>query len=81
MVTSERRTGFAIGLDTAMIVQKVANVKEAKTLARGCVVGDQHGGLTFTDAVAAALEARSIAGWQEIQTGSGETWTIILLNR
>lgn len=77
---SERRTGFALGLDTAAIIQTVANAKEAKALPRGSVVGDQHGGLTFTDAVAAALEARSTSGWQEVHS-AGETWTIILLNR
>jgi hypothetical protein len=56
-------------------------VKEAKCLPAGSIVGDLHGGLTFTDAVAAALETRSFGGWQEVRAPSGETWTIILLNR
>jgi crotonobetainyl-CoA:carnitine CoA-transferase CaiB-like acyl-CoA transferase len=75
------RPAFALGVDTASIVTKVASIKEARALPLGTLVGDMHGGLTFTDAVAAALEARSYRGWQEMQTPSGETWTIILLNR
>ncbi len=78
---SAKRVGFAIALDSAAIVQKVGSVREAATLPRGAVVGDRHGGLTFTDAVAAALESRSHGGWQEIETPSGETWTVIVLNR
>jgi hypothetical protein len=72
---------FALGVDTSAIIRKVASPKEARALPLGSVVGDLHGGLTFTDAVAAALEVRSYGGWQEIQTPSGETWTIIALNR
>ena len=73
--------GAAMGLDTASIVQKIAGVKEARALPQGAVVGDLHGGLTFTDAVAAVLESRSTGGWREVQTSSGETWTLIILNR
>lgn len=72
---------FALGIDTGSIVTKVASVKEARTLPPGTIVGDLHGGLTFTDAVAAALESRSAGGWQEMQIPSGEIWTIIILNR
>ncbi len=75
------RPAFALGLDTTSIVQKIASAKEARALPRGSVVGDLHGGLTFTDAVAAALESRSLSGWQEIRTSSGETWTVIVVNR
>ncbi len=45
------------------------------------MVGDLHGGLTFSDSVAAALEARSAGGWHEIHTPANETWTIIILDR
>jgi hypothetical protein len=79
--SSVGQPGFALGVDTAKVVQKVGSVREARRLPAGSIVGDLHGGLTFTDAVAAALESRSFGGWQEVQTSSGETWTIILLNR
>jgi hypothetical protein len=72
---------FAMFADTSHIVQCVRNVQEARALPRGSVIGDVHGGLTFTDAVAAVLEARSAGGWQEVQTPRGETWTIIVLSR
>jgi hypothetical protein len=71
----------ALGIDTSCVVNKISSVKEARALPPGTVVGDLHGGLTFTDAVAAALENRSNSGWQELQTRSGEIWTIIILNR
>lgn len=72
---------FALGVDTSAIVTKVQSVKEARALPKGAVVGDLHGGLTFTDAVAAALETRSTSGWQEMRSISGETWTVIVLTR
>ncbi len=75
------RGAFALRVDLSDIIQKVSSVKEARALPGGTVIGDLHGGLTFTDAVAAALESRSVAGWQEFRTASGETWTIIVLNR
>jgi len=68
-------------VDTTCIVRQLASVKEARALPAGTIVGDLHGGLTFTDAVAAALEARSAAGWQEMRIPSGEIWTIIVLNQ
>jgi len=68
-------------LDTSAIITKVSSVREARALPAGSVVGDPHGGLTFTDAVAGALESRSTSGWQETQAPSGEIWTIIVLNR
>jgi crotonobetainyl-CoA:carnitine CoA-transferase CaiB-like acyl-CoA transferase len=73
--------GFALAVDTASIITKLSSVKEARMLPPGSIVGDLHGGLTFTDAVAAALESRSGGGWQEMQTPDGEIWTIIILNR
>jgi len=75
------RSAAALSIDTTCIVQKLDSVKEARALPQGAVIGDQHGGLTFTDAVAAALEARSLGGWQELRVPSGEVWTIIVLNR
>jgi hypothetical protein len=73
--------GLALALDTSSIVTKLTSVKEARSLPPGSIVGDLHGGLTFTDAVAATLESRSSGGWREIQAPSGEIWTIIILNR
>ena len=80
-VDSGNRAAFALGLDTASIVTRIASVKEARALPGGAIIGDLHGGLTFTDAVAAALETRSAGGWQEIQTPDGKVWTVIVLNR
>jgi hypothetical protein len=75
------QTHNATVLDISAIVAKVANVREARALPAGSVVGDRHGGLSFTDAVAAALESRSISGWQETPGPTGEIWTVIVLNR
>ena len=72
---------FALGLDLQNIITKVTSPKEARALPSGAVVGDIHGGVTFTDQVAAVLEQRSLGGWQELHTSSGETWTLIILNR
>jgi hypothetical protein len=74
-------SAFALSVEATSIIQKVCNVKEARALPRGSVIGDLHGGLTFTDAVANALEGRSAGGWQEWRSTEGETWTIIVLNR
>ena len=68
-------------LNTSAIITKLADVKEARALPRGSLVGDLHGGLTFTDAVAAALELRSSGGWHEVQTPDSQMWTIIALDR
>ena len=78
---SESRAALALGVDTGSLITKIASVKEARALPRGTLIGDLHGGLTFTDAVAAVLETRSLGGWQEIHTSSGETWTVIKLDR
>jgi len=80
-ISASETHATALGVDTASIIQKVASVKEARALPPGSIVGDLHGGLTFTDAVAAALESRSTGGWQELQTPAGETWTVIIVNR
>ena len=79
--TAAGGSALALGVDTSRIIQTVTSIKEARALPAGTVVGDRHGGLTFTDAVAAALEARSVGGWQELQNGVEEVWTVILLNR
>jgi hypothetical protein len=68
-------------LDTSAIIATVSNVREARALPAGSVVGDRHGGLTFSDAVAAILETRSTSGWQETSGPEGEVWTIIVVNR
>lgn len=78
---SENRPAFGIAIDTSSIVTMLHGVKEARALPPGAIVGDLHGGLTFTDAVAAALEGRSSGGWQEFQAPTGEIWTIIIVNR
>ncbi|HTS30299.1 MAG TPA: hypothetical protein VMH81_30715 [Bryobacteraceae bacterium] len=70
-----------LGIDTTHIITELASVKEARALPCGSVVGDLQGGLTFTDAVAAALEARSLNGWREVHTSACDTWTIIVVDR
>jgi hypothetical protein len=81
--TSEtgNRPAFGIAIDTSCIVTQLGSVREARALPPGSIIGDLHGGLTFTDAVAAALEGRSSSGWQELQVPSGQIWTIIIINR
>jgi len=81
MNSSEGPAAAALSVDTSRILQEVGSVTEARALPCGTVIGDRHGGLTFTDVVAAALEARSGGGWQEFRAADGETWTIIVLNR
>ncbi len=78
---TENRSASSRALDFSGVVTSIASVKEARSLPCGSIVGDQHGGLTFSDSIAAALEARSVGGWREIQTPSNETWTIIILDR
>jgi len=70
----------AVAIDTSTIINKIASVTEARALPCGSLVGDLHGGLTFSDATAAALEARSRCGWKEMHTPTGETWTVIVLD-
>ena len=72
---------FGLAIDVETIVTQLKSVKEARGLPPGAIVGDLHGGLTFTDAVAATLESRSTGGWREIQVSTGEIWTVIILNR
>ena len=73
---------FRVGVEMANIVSRVSSPAEARDLPRGAVVGDLHGGLTFNDTVAVALESRSRFGWQEIELSpGGERWTVIVLDR
>jgi hypothetical protein len=76
-----RQPAFTLGNDMSSVITEVVSVEAARALPQGAVVGDPHGGLTFNDAVAAALEARSLRGWQEIEVSPGTYWTIIVLNR
>jgi hypothetical protein len=76
-----RQPAFTLGKDTSSVITMLTSVEAARALPVGSVVGDQHGGLTFNDAVASALEARSLGGWQEVEVAPGTFWTIILLNR
>ena len=76
-----RKPAFTLGLNMSNVIKTVASVEEARSLPQGTVVGDPHGGLTFSDIVASALEARSLGGWQEIEVSPGDRWTIIVLNR
>jgi hypothetical protein len=78
---SGARAGLAVSIDISSIIQAIASIKVARALPVGSVIGDRHGGLTFTDAIAAALESRSLGGWQELRAQDGEMWTIIVLNR
>lgn len=78
--TGEERPACGLAVDTSIIVTRIESVSEARALPEGSVVGDLHGGLTFTDAIAAALESRSHGGWQEVQTSEGEVWTVIVVN-
>jgi hypothetical protein len=78
---ASRRQGMALAIDPESIVTTLRTVKEARDLPIGAIVGDLHGGLTFTDSVAAVLEERSNGGWREIQVATGEIWTVIIVNR
>lgn len=71
------------GFDIRHVVTRVHSTDEAKALPRGAVVGDLHGGVTFSDAVANVLEQRSHTGWLQMQASGlhGTHWTVIVLNR
>jgi hypothetical protein len=69
-------------IDDSVIVTRVQNIAEARALPAGTVVGDMHGGVTFSDVVARELERRSHCGWCDASGGSSDKrWTIIVLNR
>jgi hypothetical protein len=80
MTPTGSNAGLARVLDTGCIITSLKSAREAKALPSGAVVGDTHGGLTFTDAISAVLEARSLGGWQEVEAVPGQLWTIIVLS-
>ena len=69
--------------DALGVVTRVHSAAEAMALPRGAVVGDLHGGVTFSDAVANVLEQRSHTGWLQMTAcgWQGNNWTVIVLNR
>jgi hypothetical protein len=69
--------GAAAAID---IITVVASPADARALPRGVVVGDSHGGVTFSDAVAEILESRSACGWREVHINQ-TSWTVIQVNR
>jgi hypothetical protein len=76
-----RQQALPLRQDMPNVITVVRSVEAARSLPSGSVVGDVHGGLTFSDAVASALEARSHGGWHEMEFSPGAIWTIIVLNR
>ena len=62
------------------IIRIVSTPAEARALPPGAVVGDLHGGVTFSDAIAEILERRSVHGWREVAIEQA-SWTVIHLNR
>jgi len=78
--TSGNLPNAGLAVDLSQVVSELASVKAAWDLPVGSIVGDLHGGLTFTDAIAAALESRSSTGWREVRTSECETWTVIFLD-
>jgi hypothetical protein len=68
-------------IDLSSVVTKVKTPAEARALPVGSVVGDAHGGVTFSDAVAVELEKRSREGWCEAMGRDNTPWTVIVLSR
>ena len=68
-------------LDVSTVITRVSTIEDARALPQGALIGDQHGGLTFSDAIAYVLEKRSCQGWMEIEGPDGNRWTVIRLNR
>jgi len=80
--TTAHGNAFCLGLDMSNVITRIESVEQARALPAGSVIGDTHGGVTFSDAVAAVLESRSLRGWYELEPGPGEDrWTVIVLNR
>jgi hypothetical protein len=86
-LTGKTATGTALhgaasaSVDMPGVITRVLTIDEARTLPKGALIGDTHGGLTFSDAVAYALEKRSHRGWFEAMAPDGTRWTVIRLNR
>jgi hypothetical protein len=75
-------SGTAMQIDLSVVVTSVKTTEEARGLPCGTVVGDTHGGVTFSDAVALELEKRSRVGWCDVFSGQDQNrWTVIILNR
>ena len=69
-------------VDVSAVVTRVQSISEARALPPGTVVGDMHGGVTFSDPVARELEKRSVYGWLEAAaTATDKRWTIIVITR
>jgi hypothetical protein len=69
-------------VDVSAVVTRVQSISEARSLPAGTVVGDMHGGVTFSDPVARELEKRSLYGWLDASSGTTDKhWTVIVLNR
>lgn len=75
-------SGARMQLDLSAVVTRVPTISDARALPVGSVVGDKHGGVTFSDAVAKVLEHRSHIGWCDVPSGTNDQrWTVIVLNR
>ena len=69
-------------VDVSAVVTRVQSISEARSLPAGTVVGDTHGGVTFSDPVAKELERRSHHGWCDAAAAANDKrWTVIVLNR
>jgi hypothetical protein len=62
------------------IITTIGSPAEARALPPGVLVGDLHGGVTFSDAVAQVLESRSLQGWREVSINE-TSWTVIEVYR
>jgi len=75
---NDMNTATSMSLDLTKVVTRVSDAREARLLPSGIIVGDTCGGRSFTDNVAAVLEARSHNGWCEVVVGETR-WTLIVL--
>jgi hypothetical protein len=66
--------------DLSSLVTQVADATQVRELPKGSIVGDQVGGRSFTDNIAAALERRSNGGWQDLDNGD-QRWTVIRIEK
>ncbi len=62
------------------VVTFLSEASEVNGLPKGAIVGDNCGGRSFNDNIAAALERRSCSGWQDVDK-SGQQWTLIMIER
>ncbi len=66
--------------DNVQFIANINHAKEVDHLPKGAIVGDQVGGRSFSDNVAAALERRSYRGWRDVADGDS-VWTVIVVER